>query len=47
MRTVRPPRLVEVLANDTWHSGFLEAWRRDDDGWLAYVRYMNGRGCAT
>ena len=44
MRTVRPPRLVEVLAGDTWHPGFLEAWRRDGDGWLAYVRYIKGPG---
>jgi hypothetical protein len=40
MRSVRPPRLVEVLADDEWRPGFLEAWRRDGDSWVAYVRYM-------
>ena len=38
MRPVRPPRLVEVFADDVWRPGFLEAWRRDGDNWVAYVR---------
>jgi hypothetical protein len=44
MRYVRPTRLVEVLADDLWRPGFIEAWRRDGDCWLAYVRYMVGPG---
>ena len=44
MRIVRPPWLVEVSVVDTWRPGFLEAWRRDGDSWLAYVRYMEGPG---
>ena len=39
MRRVFPPQLVEVLNAGTWHRGQLEAWRRDSDGWNAYVRY--------
>ena len=37
MRTVRPPRLVEVSADSTRNPGFPEAWRRD--GWPSSVRY--------
>ena len=44
MRIVRPPRLVEVLTDDVWRPGFLEAWRRVGDSWVAYVRYMVGPG---
>jgi hypothetical protein len=44
MRLVRPPRLVEVSVDDIWRQGFLEAWRRDGDSWLAYVRYAVGPG---
>lgn len=32
MRPVHPPRLVQVRVDDTWHQGFLEAWRRDGNG---------------
>lgn len=39
MRTVDPPRQVWVRRGDVWHRGTLEAWRRDEAGWLAYVRY--------
>jgi hypothetical protein len=42
MRRVDPPKLVRVRRNDTWHRGRLQAWRRDGDGWLAYVRYSVG-----
>jgi hypothetical protein len=48
MRRVDPPKLVHVGRDETWHPGWLQAWRRDDDGWLAYVRYgLRGRGDAT
>ena len=39
MRRVDPPKPVEVRHDGTWHPGWLEAWRRDSDGWRAYVRY--------
>jgi NAD(P)-dependent dehydrogenase (short-subunit alcohol dehydrogenase family) len=35
---------VEVRVDDTWHHGQLEAWRRDVDGWRAFVRYSTGVG---
>jgi hypothetical protein len=44
MRLVRPRRVGEVFADDVWRQGFLEAWRRDGDSWVAYVRYMVGPG---
>ena len=44
MRLVRPPQPVEVRVDDTWHHGQLEAWRRDVDGWRAFVRYSTGVG---
>ena len=28
----------------SWHPGQLEAWRRDDEGWRAYVRWSEGIG---
>jgi hypothetical protein len=34
-----PPRQVTVRRDGAWHPGWLEAWRRDDDGWRAHVRY--------
>ncbi len=44
MRRVYPPKPVQVERDDAWHIGQLEAWRRDDDEWLAYVRYTAGGG---
>ncbi len=44
MRLVRPPRLVWVLADNTWYQGFLEAWGRDADRWRAFVRYAVAPG---
>jgi hypothetical protein len=44
MRLVRPPRLVGVLADDTWYQGFLEARRPDADGGQAFVRYAVAAG---
>jgi hypothetical protein len=41
---VRPPKPVYVRQREAWHQGHLEAWRRDDDGWRAYVRYSVGIG---
>jgi hypothetical protein len=35
---------VTVRRGQTSQPGWLEAWRRDDDGWLAYVRYSVGVG---
>jgi hypothetical protein len=34
---VDPPKLVRLRRDETWHPGWLQAWRRDGDGWLAYV----------
>ena len=47
MRTVDPPRQVWVRSDNVWHPGMLEAWRRADYGWMAYVRYNVGMGCVT
>jgi hypothetical protein len=44
MRRVDPPKLVHVHRDETWYDGWLEAWRQDDDGRLAYVRYTVGVG---
>jgi hypothetical protein len=44
MRLVDPPKPVQVQRDDAWHPGWLEAWRRDGDGWRAYVRYTVGVG---
>ena len=34
-----PPKAVLVRRDGLWHAGSLEAWRRDEVGWLGYVRY--------
>lgn len=47
MRRVHPPKPVEVHHGDAWHTGWLEDWRRDDDGWRAYVRYSVRRDAAS
>ena len=44
MRPVVPPKPVQVERDGAWCLGQLEAWRRDDDGWRAYVRYTAGVG---
>jgi hypothetical protein len=44
MRPVDPPRPVQVQRGDTRYTGWLHAWRRDPDGWTAYVRYTVGVG---
>lgn len=44
MRRACPPKPVQVERNDGWYPGELEAWRRGDDGWRAYVRYTAGLG---
>src|SRR5215213_2105616 len=41
---VRPPKLVEVLADGVWHPGELEAWRAQDGRWRGYVRWTVGVG---
>lgn len=38
------PRPVEVLHDGRWLVGWLLAYRRDADGWRAYVRYAAGVG---
>ncbi len=43
MRLVRPPLLVWVLADGTWHQGLLEAWDRDSDGWRAFAATPRAR----
>jgi hypothetical protein len=40
----RPSRPVEVLHEGRWVSGWLEAYRRDGEGWRAMVRYSAGVG---
>jgi hypothetical protein len=42
--TVEPPRQVRVRRGDRWFPGWLQAWRRDGDGWRAYVSYTVGVG---
>ncbi len=37
--SVDPASLVEVLHEGEWFAGFLYWWRRDGDGWRAFVRY--------
>jgi hypothetical protein len=34
-----PSRPVQVLHDGQWVGGWLEAYRRDDEGWRAMVRY--------
>jgi hypothetical protein len=36
---VKGPATVEVQVDDTWYDGTLEAWRREGDQWLGFVRY--------
>jgi hypothetical protein len=36
---VDPAKLVDVERDGVWYPGFLDGWRRYDDGWMAYVRY--------
>jgi hypothetical protein len=33
-----PTKLVQVLIDDVWHDGTLEAWRRTDGRWRGFVR---------
>ena len=40
----RPSRPVEVLHDGRWVTGWLEAYRRDGEGWRACVRYRAGVG---
>ena len=35
---------VDVQRDGRWHPGTLEAWRRDVDGWRAFVRYSVATG---
>jgi hypothetical protein len=35
----RPGMLVQVLADDVWGVGVLDAWRSTDGRWLGYVRW--------
>ena len=39
MLSVDPPKAVLVHRDGVSHTGSLEAWRRDEVGWLGYVRY--------
>ena len=43
----RPSRPVEVLHDGRWVPGWVEAYRRDGDGWRACVRYSAGVGMHT
>jgi hypothetical protein len=35
----RPGKVVQVLIDDVWCDGTLEAWRRTDGRWRGYVRW--------
>ena len=37
-------RPVEVQCESRWHPGTLQPWRRDVDGWRAFVRYSVAAG---
>jgi hypothetical protein len=37
---VRPPKLVEVLADGVWHPGELEAWREQQGRWRGYAQMV-------
>jgi hypothetical protein len=39
-----PSRPVEVLHEGAWVAGWLEAYRRDPDGWRGMVRYSTKPG---
>jgi hypothetical protein len=39
-----PPQPVEVLHNGAWVTGWLEAYRRERDGWRAMVRFSPSPG---
>jgi hypothetical protein len=38
-RRVDPHLPVQVRHNEQWCTGSLEAWRKEGEGWRAYVRY--------
>jgi hypothetical protein len=40
----RPAKLVQVLIDEIWHDGTLEAWRRTDGRSRGYVRWHVGVG---
>ncbi len=39
MRVIHPAKPVLVRRDGRWCDGDLRAWRRDLDGWLAFVLY--------
>ncbi len=44
VRHVSPSRAVLVRRDSQWYPGHVEAWRREDGAWLAFVRYSVGVG---
>ena len=42
--TVAPAKPVQVLVDDVWHDGTLEARRSQDGRWRGYVRWTVGVG---
>ncbi len=40
----RPGKLVQVLIDDIWHDGTLEAWREPEGHWRGYVCCSVGVG---
>jgi hypothetical protein len=40
----RPSKPVQVLIDEVWRDGTLEAWRRTDGRWRGYVRWSVGVG---
>jgi hypothetical protein len=43
----QPAKLVQVLIDDIWHDGTLEAWRRTDGRWRGYRPLVRRRRDAT
>jgi hypothetical protein len=41
-RVVEPTRAVQVRDGGIWYAGLLRAWRRDTQGWVAFVN-LTGR----
>jgi hypothetical protein len=42
LRQTSEERPVQVLIADTWIDGWLEAYRKDPDGWKGWVRDSTG-----
>jgi hypothetical protein len=43
-RVVEPTRAAQVRDDGVWYPGLLRAWRRDVQGWLAFVNVTKRPG---